>query len=524
MVVEKTVNILKILLCLLFIIAGAQKVFSQQKSLQEQSTKPSLKIISDSTNSRMVLQYTIHTPSFVELKIYDRLGEIVAAPVYAFQGVGEHSIVFDKNNLNAGSFSACLILNHDDRHDITKSFINKPGNRNYTTTRKEENYLNRAMMHAAESPENSKLLYDTLLTQYPNYIDRGVLFAYALSTYMMVSDSLVVSAIIDSLENYSPRSTAYLFISGYSAFLKKYLPIGIKYAQKAIDNINDIPEPYRNSYLFNYQRNLGQNYMASGNYDFAAKAFTEALTTYHSLKSYDWYVKYQSDVDLISNLGLIYENKKQHEDAITYYKMALTKDPSNSDNWLALQRVYIALNHSDEGYNLFKEDFYKTIPKENINETKTERFIGNKFPSFKLSTLEGKKYDDKDIKGKVTVINYWAYSCGYCLKERPDLEKLWQEFKGENFTLLSFHSELGNYGNYDEEKELLEKVFKKYPATFPTLIQSNDNNTPRIGIDSIPTTVIVDKKGVIRFEEIGYDQYQFYDRMKNKISQLLKEK
>ncbi|MCX6170713.1 MAG: redoxin family protein [Ignavibacteriales bacterium] len=521
--VTKTTRMLKIFLSLIAIIIGAQNMYSQQKVLDIYE-KPSLQIIGDSSDTKLTIEYKIPYPAFVELKIYDRLGFLSSVPVYSFQDAGVHSIIIDKNNLNVGYHSIYLQLNHDRESSVEKSFDHNFNGKYFTSSRKEENYLNRAMMSTAQAPEKSKLLYDTLLTKYPNWMDRRALFSYALITYMIVSDSLSVSSIIDSIENYSPNSEVYNMIAMTPAYLKKYLPIGIKYAQKAIDNIDDLPLHYRNSKLFDYKRNLGENYLANSDYELAIKTYLEALTTYQTLPAYDLSVKYEFDLSILSKLGMIYEIEKKYEFAKSYYKIALTKDPTDEDNWLALQRIYTILNHSDEGYNSYKENFIKTIPKEKLIETKTYKYVGKTFPRFSLKTIDDKKHDETEIKGKVTVINYWAYWCGTCLEERPDLEKIYNDFKNEKFSLLSMHSQIGLFNNLEEETELVKNVLKKYPTSFPTLIQTNDNKTPRIGVNAVPTTVILDKKGVVRFEEIGYDKFQFYDRVKKNILQLLEEK
>lgn len=523
MIVSKTVGIIKILLSLIFIITSTQKVYSQQKSF-EVVDKPAIKIISDSLDTKLNIEYTIPIPAFVEIKMFDRLGSIVAVPVFSYQESGSYSVILDKKNLNVGYHSIELELNHDRESSVRKGYEYKDFKKKYTSSRKEENYLNRAMMSTAQTPEKSKLLYDTLLTQYPNWVERRALLSYAMTTYMMLSDSLSVYALIDSVEKYSPNSAVYYMIAMNPAYFKKYLPLGIRYAKKAINNIDDVPKPYRNSELFAYQRILGENYLANNDYDLAIKTFADALTTFQSLPAYDRFYKFESDIPIISKIGMIYELEKKYDYAKSYYKIALTKDPTDADNWLALQRIYTILNHSDEGFSNYKENFIKTIPKEKLIETKTDKYVGKTFPRFSLKTIDDKKHDETEIKGKVTVINYWAYWCGTCLEERPDLEKIYNDFKNEKFALLSMHSQIGLFNNLEEETELVKNVLKKYPASFPTLIQTNDNKTPRIGVNAVPTTVVLDKKGVVRFEEIGYDKFQFYDRMKKNILQLLEEK
>jgi thiol-disulfide isomerase/thioredoxin len=430
----------------------------------------------------------------------------------------------DKSDLSEGSYDAELKLNHEQKSYAGVGFKNYKKGKIYTSTREEENYLNRGIMYRAQNPEKSYKTFDTLFTKYPLYLDRGSAFSYAVPTYMQVADSLTVLALVDSIETYLPNMYSYNKISMSSFFLNKYLDLGLKYSLKAIQTIEDVPKPYQNSYLFSYQKILSQLYLAKGNDEAAFKTFLEALTAFNNLPPYNRYYMYDADVDIFNSLGSLCEKKKDYDGALVYYKKGLTKDLNNKDLWVSLQRVYSFKNNSDSSYNDFKKEFIATLPKDKQTTDTKEKYVGQTFPDFSLSTLDDKKFQLVDIKGKVTVINYWAYWCGTCLEERPLLEKLFNEFKGKDFAMIGIHSQIGHFGNKNDEVEIIQKVVKKYPATFPNVIQTADSKTnAAIGVDGVPTIIILDKKGNIRFEEIGFDKYIFFDRMKENIKKLLAE-
>lgn len=46
------------------------------------------------------------------------------------------------------------------------------------------------------------------------------------------------------------------------------------------------------------------------------------------------------------------------------------------------------------------------------------------FPNIVFTDMEGNQFDIKSLKGKTVLINYWAFGCGPCFKEMPDLSKL----------------------------------------------------------------------------------------------------
>ncbi|RZK50337.1 MAG: TlpA family protein disulfide reductase, partial [Pedobacter sp.] len=54
---------------------------------------------------------------------------------------------------------------------------------------------------------------------------------------------------------------------------------------------------------------------------------------------------------------------------------------------------------------------------------------GEKFSGYKLTDIEGNKYDIKDVKGKIVVLNFWFINCPPCKQEIPELNKLQAKFK-----------------------------------------------------------------------------------------------
>lgn len=118
--------------------------------------------------------------------------------------------------------------------------------------------------------------------------------------------------------------------------------------------------------------------------------------------------------------------------------------------------------------------------------------------SFTAGTLDGGTFTQDDIMAKdVTVINFWALSCGPCIVEMPDLA----EFAGalpDNVQLVTVC--LDGNGNEDTAREVLEK------AGFEgvTLISgSGDLLDLSRNLMYTPTTVFVNGEGMVADAVIG---------------------
>lgn len=110
---------------------------------------------------------------------------------------------------------------------------------------------------------------------------------------------------------------------------------------------------------------------------------------------------------------------------------------------------------------------------------------------FSAGTLDGGVFTQADIQSKdVTVLNFWALSCGPCIAELPDLAALAAALP-ENVQLVTVC--LDGYGSEDTAREVLEEA----GFTGVTLI-TGDGDLAELagGLMYTPTTVFVDSQGV----------------------------
>lgn len=63
--------------------------------------------------------------------------------------------------------------------------------------------------------------------------------------------------------------------------------------------------------------------------------------------------------------------------------------------------------------------------------------IGAQGPDFTLTTPEGKLVSLASYRGKYVLVDFWGYGCGPCREENPNVVKVYNEYKGRNFEILS---------------------------------------------------------------------------------------
>ena len=134
---------------------------------------------------------------------------------------------------------------------------------------------------------------------------------------------------------------------------------------------------------------------------------------------------------------------------------------------------------------------------------------------FSLKSRDGKAVSLESLKGQVVLINFWATWCGPCRKEMPLLEQIQKKYGPLGFTMVGV--------NVEEDTRLMDTFLKDVPVTFPILLDPANGVSKLYNVSAMPSTVIVDRKGNVRFVHQGYqpgDEGKYQDM----IRQLIRER
>ncbi|MBZ9633453.1 TlpA family protein disulfide reductase [Clostridium sp. FP1] len=155
---------------------------------------------------------------------------------------------------------------------------------------------------------------------------------------------------------------------------------------------------------------------------------------------------------------------------------------------------------SDKSKKDFKEVYgeiknFKSLIKTSKPVSEKEKLNKYKKFEFKTKTLDGKEIDSSIFKGsKLTMINIWATYCGPCIQEMPDLQKLYEEVKGEKINVIGLVSDTPDEDNEELAKKILEKKGAKFTNIIPD--ESIKSNILK-DVSGVPTTLFVDSEGNI---------------------------
>jgi thiol-disulfide isomerase/thioredoxin len=111
-------------------------------------------------------------------------------------------------------------------------------------------------------------------------------------------------------------------------------------------------------------------------------------------------------------------------------------------------------------------------------------------PKLELKDVEGRVLRLSDYKGKVVLLNFWATWCAPCRAEMPDLVKWQREYKSQGLQVI------GVTYPPEELAEVLEFI-KSIKVNYPVALGDEQTKAGFDEGETLPVTVVIDKKGVI---------------------------
>ncbi len=133
-------------------------------------------------------------------------------------------------------------------------------------------------------------------------------------------------------------------------------------------------------------------------------------------------------------------------------------------------------------------------------------------PDFTLKSLEGANMRLEEYRGQVVLINFWASWCGPCRQEMPILDRLHHRYEDTGFAVLGV--------NVEGEAAPAQEIVDKTNVTFPILIDDGQKVSEMYNLEAMPSTVVVDRDGVVRYIHRGYkpgDEAKYVEVVKQLI-------
>ncbi len=193
----------------------------------------------------------------------------------------------------------------------------------------------------------------------------------------------------------------------------------------------------------------------------------------------------------------------------------------------AAREIFIKIYGDDLYYKKYIDSIAVVIEKNLINKI-SEKMINTPSPDFSITDMNGRAVSLQSLKGKTVIMDFWATWCEPCVGSFPAMQKLVNYFSKDTSVVFMFiHTAERSNNAADEAKKILSArhyTFNLFMDLRDPVIKKNPLSEI-FDIEYLPTKIIIDRNGNIRFKETGYiNEYEGYEETKAMIEQVMNNK
>lgn len=366
-------------------------------------------------------------------------------------------------------------------------------------------------IEGAKTGEQMEGMVTTLISDYANNDDGKVI----LADFMPVLERKICKAYgrdlnLDKFYRYLNKDKDYLyrassanevahFLSSKDVLLSDAAQIsllGLKY----LDSAGMVANSKNAMTIDNFRNNLFHTY---GYVLYQNEKYKEALTYLEKAITNGK----DQDTQLQTDYALVLAKNKQFEKALPILENAISNGDSSEAVAEVFKESYLAVGGTGKDYELKLTELFETADKGGKFKLR-KTMINEPMPDFNLLDATGKKVKLADLKGKTVVMDFWATWCFPCKQSFPGMQKLVNKYAGKEVVFLFINTLEKNrngltksVGDYMKENKYNFSVLFDQPrkgnSTMFELFSA-------LNLKSIPTKIVIDKTGNIRFKSVGY--------------------
>jgi thiol-disulfide isomerase/thioredoxin len=110
-------------------------------------------------------------------------------------------------------------------------------------------------------------------------------------------------------------------------------------------------------------------------------------------------------------------------------------------------------------------------------------------PRFHARTLQGERFSNESVKGKVVLFQFWTTWCPYCKSEESLVNDITKEFSDKGLIVLAV--------DVAESKKKVLEYLKEHPRKCRIVLTGDTNLAAMYAANSYPIYVVVDREGKI---------------------------
>jgi len=123
---------------------------------------------------------------------------------------------------------------------------------------------------------------------------------------------------------------------------------------------------------------------------------------------------------------------------------------------------------------------------------------GVKAPDFTLKNMTGQDFTLSEYRGKVVLLNFWAYGREYCRVEAPHLKALQRKYGPQGFRIVAVNA-------FDEPLKTVRKFVEDNELPYTIVMKGGELFSGPYRGKGIPHDYLLNRKGKIIYTHLGWD-------------------
>jgi thiol-disulfide isomerase/thioredoxin len=118
-----------------------------------------------------------------------------------------------------------------------------------------------------------------------------------------------------------------------------------------------------------------------------------------------------------------------------------------------------------------------------------------KAPNFWARTLDGDRYTNDTVKGKVVLLQFWTTWCPHCRRDQASVENIVEDFKGKDLIVLAV--------DVGEPRKKVRKYLEESPRSCKIVLMEDTNLAAMFATTAYPVYVLIDRDGNLAGRQTG---------------------
>jgi peroxiredoxin len=123
--------------------------------------------------------------------------------------------------------------------------------------------------------------------------------------------------------------------------------------------------------------------------------------------------------------------------------------------------------------------------------------IGQVAADFALPAVAGSNVRLSESRGQPVILSFWSSRCSTCAKQLAALDRLYATYRSAGLIVYGI--------SVDDNVSSAEQYAHAHTPSFPLLLDAQKNVARSLQIERLPTAVLIDRSGTVRYIHSGDD-------------------